>query len=109
MPELFDSAYSLILALISRELSHAFFICAILPGLGCHAAWAQAEQVVEIESRGQKIRALPVRPAQPTGGVILLAGGSGRLDITLYRCVMSLANDQLVRTRAAYARAGYAV
>jgi dienelactone hydrolase len=78
-------------------------------GFACNAAFAQAEKVVEIESRGQKIRALLIQPENPAGSVILLAGGHGKLDITVQGHITSLAKNQLVRTRAAYAKAGFAV
>jgi len=77
--------------------------------LGCGAAFAQAEKVVEIESRGQKIRALLIQPENPAGSVILLAGGHGKLDITADGHITYLGKNQLVRTRAAYAKAGFAV
>lgn len=85
------------------------FICALLLGLGCTTAFAQSEKVVEIESRGQRIRALLIQPANAAGSVILLAGGHGKLDITPRGKISWGARNQVVRTRAAYARAGYAV
>jgi dienelactone hydrolase len=78
-------------------------------GAVCAPALAQDEKVVEIGSRGQKIRALLIEPASPLGSVILLAGGHGKLDITPQGTIRELAKNQLVRTRAAYAKAGYAV
>jgi hypothetical protein len=75
-------------------------------GLGPISAYAQSEKTIEIESRGQKIRALLIRPANPAGSVILLAGGHGKLDITAQGHITSLAKNQLVRTREAYAKAG---
>ena len=44
-------------------------------------ALAQADAVVDIGSRGQKIRALVLQPSNPTGSVVLLAGGHGKLDL----------------------------
>src|SRR2546421_8468166 len=41
-----------------------------------------ADPIVEIESRGQRVRAVLLKPANPKGAVILPAGGDGRLDIT---------------------------
>lgn len=75
----------------------------------CGSAFAQGEKVVEIASRGQKIRALLIVPANPAGSVILLAGGHGKLDITPQGAIKKLAKNQLVRTRAVYAKAGFAV
>src|SRR5215510_10872842 len=68
---------------------------------------AAADPVVEIESRGQKVRAVLLKPANPKGAVILLAGGDGRLDITPDGEITKLRFNQLVRTRALYERSGY--
>ena len=68
---------------------------------------AAADPVVEIESRGQKVRAVLLKPANPKGAVILLAGGDGRLDITADGEITKLRFNQLVRTRALYERSGY--
>jgi dienelactone hydrolase len=72
------------------------------------AALAQSETVVEIASRGQKIRAILITPNSPVGSVVLLAGGHGKLDISAEGRIGWGAGNQLVRTRAAYANAGYA-
>jgi dienelactone hydrolase len=69
---------------------------------------AAADPIVEIESRGQKVRAVLLKPANPKGAVILFAGGDGRLDITPAGDITKLRFNQLVRTRALYASAGYA-
>src|SRR5262249_59254127 len=68
---------------------------------------AAADPIVEIESRGQKVRAVLLKPANPKGAVILFAGGDGRLDITPAGDITKLRFNQLVRTRALYASAGY--
>jgi dienelactone hydrolase len=81
----------------------------ILLGLTSFPAFAQSEKVVEIESRGQKVRAILIVPPNPKGSVILLAGGHGKLDISPQGTIGELAKNQLVRTRAAYSKAGYAV
>ena len=77
-------------------------VLAVLCGL---PAWA--DPIVEIESRGQKVRAVLLKPANPKGAVILLAGGDGRLDITPGGEITKLRFNQLVRTRALYERSGY--
>lgn len=77
--------------------------------LPCNAAFAQTEKTVEIESRGQKIRALLIQPENPAGSVILLAGGHGKLDISASGKIGWGAKNQLVRTRDAYAKAEFAV
>ena len=71
-------------------------------------AQAQTEKVVEIPSRGVKVRALLSEPANPVGSVVLLAGGQGILAISPDGKIGWGAGNQLVRTRAAYARAGFA-
>lgn len=73
------------------------------------APQAGQEAVVEIPSRGQKIRALLIRPVQTTGSVILLAGGDGNLKLRPDGGIGALGKNQLVRTRTAYARAGFVV
>lgn len=68
-----------------------------------------AEQMVEIPTRaGHSVRAILIAPENtPTAGVILLSGGDGLLDITPDGRITSGANNQVVRTRADYARAGF--
>jgi dienelactone hydrolase len=58
---------------------------------------------------GTELRVVVDRPAMPTGSVILLAGGSGVLDIDAQGRINQLAGNHLIRTRTAYVRAGYAV
>jgi dienelactone hydrolase len=69
---------------------------------------AGGDQVVEIASRGQKVRALLVKPENPVGSVVLLAGGHGNLNISPSGAIGWGRGNQVVRTRAAYAAAGYA-
>jgi hypothetical protein len=71
-------------------------------------AGAFADPLVEIASRGETIRAVLLKPADPKGSVILFAGANGRLDITAGGEITKLRFNQLVRTRALYAQAGYA-
>jgi len=80
-------------------------LIALLVAFCVSPAWA--DPTVEIESRGQKVRAVLLKPANPKGAVILLAGGNGRLDITPGGEITKLRFNQLVRTRALYERAGY--
>ncbi len=70
-------------------------------------AWAQPQTIIEVGSRGQKVRTLLLRPDQPVGSVILMAGGHGNLDLGPDGRIGWGAGNQLVRTRAAYARAGF--
>ena len=83
------------------------FIIALGILAGLMPGQAAADPVVEIESRGQKVRAILLKPANPKGAVILFAGGNGRLDITPAGDITKLRFNQLVRTRALYASAGY--
>jgi pimeloyl-ACP methyl ester carboxylesterase len=68
---------------------------------------AQSEQVIEVATRGQKMRALLLTPANPIGSVILLAGGHGNLALGKDGRIGWGAGNQLVRTRAGYAKAGF--
>jgi len=70
-----------------------------------------AETVLTLTPRpGATLRVLVDRPAAPVGSVVLMAGGDGVLDIGETGTIGSgLRNNHLVRTRAAYVKAGYAV
>ena len=67
------------------------------------------EQMVEVPTRaGHFVRAIMAAPeSAPTAAVILLSGGDGLLNITADGRITSGANNQVVRTRAEYARAGF--
>lgn len=78
------------------------------------AAWAApshaAEKLVELRTaRGSIQRVLVDVPANPIASVVLLAGGTGVLDIDDNGRINALALNQLIRTRAAYVAAGFAV
>ena len=80
----------------------------ILAGIVCiRPALAQNEQVIEVPTRGQKMRALLLTPANPAGSIILLAGGHGNLALGKDGKLGWGAGNQLVRTRAGYAKAGF--
>jgi hypothetical protein len=81
---------------------------ALILALAATAAQAQTETVVEIKSRGQAVRALLLKPDNPVGSVVLLAGGHGILAISPNGKIGWGAGNQLVRTRADHARAGFA-
>ncbi len=69
---------------------------------------AQTPEVVEIPARpGQMVRALLLKPSAPVGSVILLAGGHGNLSLDKRGGIGWGAGNQLVRTRAGYAKAGF--
>ncbi len=54
------------------------------------------------------VRAVLIKPAKPIGAIILLAGGDGRIGVE-DDGVIKRQGNQLVRTRMAYARKGFAV
>jgi hypothetical protein len=70
-----------------------------------------AETVLTLTPRpGVTLRVLTDRPAAPVGSVVLMAGGDGALDLDARGNIGSgLRDNHLVRTRAAYVKAGYAV
>jgi len=90
--------------MVRAALLALLLIVAALP------AWA-AESVLTLTPRpGVTLRVLVDRPAAPIGSVVLMAGGDGVLDLDARGNIGSaLRGNHLVRTRAAYAAAGYAV
>jgi hypothetical protein len=76
--------------------------------LSTDPAVAQKEDVIEIASRNQRVRALLLTPARPAGSVILLTGGHGNLALGKDGSIGWGAGNQLVRTRAAYSGSGFA-
>ena len=71
-------------------------------------AAAQTERVVDLPTRpGATVRALIAQPATPSGSVILLAGGHGKLDIDPSGRIGWGRENQVVRTRQMYASAGF--
>jgi len=76
--------------------------------LAASRAVGAAETVLELPARGGVMRVLIAMPeGQPRAAVILIAGGSGRLDIDATGRIGSLAGNQMVRTRGDYAKAGF--
>ena len=75
------------------------------------ASQAGAEERVFdlLTARGTTQRVLIDVSANPVGSVVLLAGGTGDLKIDETGKVRGLYNNQLVRSRALYVAAGYAV
>src|SRR5690348_13476087 len=71
------------------------------------SAGAASDKIVAVSSRGQMVRALLVTADNPMGSVILLAGGHGNLDLGTDGKIGWGADNELVRTRAAYAAAGF--
>jgi dienelactone hydrolase len=93
------------------KLDRAWLSAALLLAvavLSGNPALAQKEDVVEIASRNQRVRALLLTPARPAGSVILLAGGHGNLALGKDGSIGWGAGNQLVRTRAAYSGSGFA-
>jgi hypothetical protein len=73
-------------------------------------AWAADTLLTLMPRPGVTLRVLVDGPANPIGSVVLMAGGDGVLNIDEQGGVgSSLGGNHLVRTRALYARAGYAV
>jgi hypothetical protein len=77
--------------------------------LSLQPALAQTTQVVDLPTRpGQSMRLLLLKPAEKTeASVILLAGGHGNLQLGKNGSIGWGKGNQLVRTRAAYADAGF--
>ena len=68
---------------------------------------AQTEPSVTTVQTGG-VQAVLIKPAKPIGSIILLAGGDGRIGVEAGG-VITRQGNQLVRTRMAYARKGFAV
>jgi dienelactone hydrolase len=65
------------------------------------------ERAVDLPTRpGHHVRALVIGTERAAGSVILLAGGHGNLDLDSDGCIGWGRNNQLVRTRHAYAARG---
>jgi dienelactone hydrolase len=99
------------LSLVSVRSGFTGIVIALAAMLACFAVTAAAAaeaQVVDIATRpGQRVRALELKPAKPVGSVILLAGGHGNLALTRDGRIGWGGQNQLVRTRAEYAQAGF--
>lgn len=87
-----------------RKLASIFFTAATVAATPVLAA----EKVVDLSVRGSTQRILVDAPANPIGSVVLLAGGTGVLNIDEAGKVTRLSGNQLVRSRAFYVRAGFA-
>lgn len=69
-----------------------------------------AESVVELPTRpGATLRMLVDAPANPVGSVVLLAGGTGILDLEADGRIGNFYGNPVIRTRALYLAAGYAI
>ena len=90
--------------ILRAALLTLLLIASALPALA-------AESVLTLTPRpGATLRVLVDRPASPVGSVVLMAGGDGVLDLDARGNIGSgLRENHLVRTRAAYVKAGYAV
>jgi hypothetical protein len=77
--------------------------------VACHGGPTQAAdfQVSRVSAGGTDAALL--RPAKPRASIILLSGGDGRLAIDGNGDIGQGRNNQLVRTREAYAARGFAV
>jgi hypothetical protein len=85
-------------------------LLALLVAPAALPSWA-AESVLTLTPRpGATLRVLVDRPAAPVGSVVLMAGGDGVLDLDAQgRIGSNMRQNFVVRTRAAYVAAGYAV
>ncbi len=83
-------------------------VAALLPlTLFASPLLAQTEpSIATVQSGG--VQAVLIKPVKPVGSVILLAGGDGRIGVG-EGGVIARQGNQLVRTRMAYARKGFAV
>ncbi|MEK9970177.1 MAG: hypothetical protein VW600_13640 [Ferrovibrio sp.] len=71
-------------------------------------AHATQDMILNLPVRGTQMRIYVAQAALPVQGVvILMAGGSGRLDIGETGRIARLGGNQLVRTRGGYAAAGF--
>lgn len=71
-------------------------------------AHATQDQILNLPVRATQMRVYVAQAALPVEGVvILMAGGSGRLDIGETGRIAKLGGNQLVRTRGGYAAAGF--
>lgn len=89
-----------------KRLMRPLVLVSMLVALFTQVVAQAADPIVVIASRGQKIRAILLKPANPKGAVILLTGGNGRLDLDpppSGNINTPLSLNQLVRTRAQYA------
>ncbi len=86
----------------------AVFLLAFIAFSLADAAVAR-EPTIEVTSRNQKIRAILLKPEKPVASVILLVGGHGKMDIAPDGTIRWGRGNQLIRTRAEYLKAGFAV
>ena len=87
------------------RLAALSLVCALI-GLCCPVCAEPALAVKTVEAGG--VRAVLITPPKPTGSIILLAGGDGRIGVG-DEGVITRQGNQLVRTRFDYARKGLAV
>jgi hypothetical protein len=85
------------------------FAFALFAVVSLSAPALAAEKHIDLPTRGSTQRVLIDVPPNPIGSIVLLAGGLGVLDIDGNGRIRSLSGNQLIRTRAAYVAAGYAV
>lgn len=91
-----------------HPLPRGLLICGLLAAALLAPTAMAAETVLDLATRpGQSIRVLLDKPDNPIASVVLIAGGAGRLDIGPDGHIGALAGNQLVRTRADYAKAGF--
>ena len=80
------------------------FLSLLLLAAPLHAQTEPSASTVEVGG----VQAVLIKPAKPIGSIILLAGGDGRIGVEAGGAI-ARGGNQLVRTRMAYARKGFAV
>ena len=92
-----------------RTIFGAAILALLLTALAARAG--AAETVLTLTPRpGATLRVLVDKPAAPIGSVVLMAGDDGVLDLDASGTIgTGLKYNHLVRTRASYVKAGYAV
>jgi hypothetical protein len=86
------------------RLAHA--ACLLLAFLASPLHAQTEPSIATVQSGG--VQAALIKPSKPIGSIILLAGGDGRIGVGEGGAIARQGN-QLVRTRMAYARKGFAV
>ena len=89
------------------RVAHVAFCLSLLLGIATHGP-AQSAGVEQSTVSVGGVSAALLKPANPHGGIILLAGGEGNIGVGANGTIARQGN-QLVRTRMAYASLGFAV
>lgn len=77
----------------------------LLPASSVAAQASFKQQPIDIGGA----RSLLILPGSPKASIILMSGGTGQINVTTDGKITNALQNQLVRTRMAYARSGFAV